>query len=78
MAMWALTPIFLLTFVPHGRAAEGGYSNYISGTYGDFGVALEPAEKFTIRNDLYLYSADTTQTVRNGQPQVGLYLLFNQ
>ncbi|MEH6575802.1 MAG: hypothetical protein V7731_01875 [Amphritea sp.] len=25
-------------------AAEGGYSNYIPGTYGDFGMALAPSE----------------------------------
>jgi hypothetical protein len=31
-------------------AAEGGYSNYIPGTYGDFGVALAPDPMFiTIR-----------------------------
>lgn len=36
-------------------AAEGGYSNYIPGTYGDFAAAVEPPTKLTIRND-YLIS----------------------
>ena len=36
-----------------GRAAEGGYSNYLPGTYGDFAAAMEPPTQFTIRNDLY-------------------------
>ena len=41
------------------RAAEGGYSNYIAGTYGDFGMALAPTEKWTLRNDIYSYDAST-------------------
>ena len=35
------------------QAAEGGYSNYIPGTYGDFAAAVEPSSKWTIRNDFY-------------------------
>jgi len=78
-ATQAISAILVLTaaelvLTPSSFAAEGGYSNYIPGTYGDFGVALEPPGKFTIRNDLYFYSADTSQTVRNGQIQVGLDL----
>ncbi len=42
-------------------AAEGGYSNYIPGTYGDFGVAFEPPTKWTLRSDLYYYEADGDQ-----------------
>jgi hypothetical protein len=41
-----------------GHAAEGGYSNYIPGTYGDFAMTLAPSEKWTLRNDLYYYDAD--------------------
>jgi hypothetical protein len=45
--------------------AEGGYSNYIPGTYGDFGMALEPPHGLTIRNDIYYYGASTNKTIRN-------------
>ena len=47
-------------------AAEGGYSNYIPGTYGDFAAAVEPATKITFRNDVYYYQADTARSVRSG------------
>jgi hypothetical protein len=47
-------------------AAEGGYSNYIPGTYGDFAAAVEPPTKFTIRNDIYYYQADIERSVRSG------------
>lgn len=64
---------------PSAKAAEGGYSNYIPGTYGDFGVALEPAGKLTLRNDLYYYGADTARTVRSGALTLGtdLNMLVN-
>jgi hypothetical protein len=48
------------------QAAEGGYSNYIPGTYGDFAAAVEPPSKFTIRNDIYYYQADGGRSVRSG------------
>jgi len=48
------------------QAAEGGYSNYIPGTYGDFAAAVEPPSKLTIRNDLYYYQADGARSVRSG------------
>jgi len=48
------------------HAAEGGYSNYIPGTYGDFAAAVEPPTKFTIRNDIYFYQADIDRSVRSG------------
>jgi hypothetical protein len=57
-------------------AAEGGYSNYIPGSYGDFGMALEPAGKLTLRNDVYYYAADTSQSVRSGRAEVGADLTF--
>jgi hypothetical protein len=47
-------------------AAEGGYSNYVPGTYGDFAAAVEPPTKFTIRNDIYYYQADINRSVRSG------------
>jgi hypothetical protein len=45
-------------------AAEGDYSNYVPGTYGDFAAAVEPSSKFTIRNDIYYYQADIVRSVR--------------
>ena len=54
-----------------GWAAEGGYSNYIPGTYGDFAAAVEPSTKFTIRNDLYYYGADGDASVRSGVVEAG-------
>jgi len=48
------------------QAAEGGYSNYIPGTYGDFAAAVEPPSKLTIRNDLYYYQADGGRSIRSG------------
>lgn len=50
-----------------GLAAEGGYSNYIPGTYGDFGVALTPEPGFYLQNYLYYYTADESKAVRQGQ-----------
>lgn len=48
------------------NAAEGGYSNYIPGTYGDFAMAVEPEARLTLRNDVYAYSADGDGSVRSG------------
>lgn len=59
---------------PALHAAEGGYSNYIPGTYGDFGTALEPPGKLTLRNDLYFYGADASRTVRSGGLLLGMDL----
>ena len=56
----------LLFVTPSAHAAEGGYSNYIPGTYGDFAAAVEPPTKFTVRNDLYYYQADGARSVRSG------------
>ena len=58
------------------KAAEGGYSNYIPGTYGDFAMALAPSETWTLRNDVYFYDADTTRSVRSGAIEVGTDLQF--
>ena len=57
-------------------AAEGGYSNYIPGTYGDFGMALAPSEKWTLRNDIYFYDASISRSVRSGNLEVGAELDF--
>ncbi len=57
-------------------AAEGGYSNYIPGTYGDFGMALAPTETWTLRNDLYYYDANVDRTVASGNLATGVDLRF--
>ena len=69
--------IFLLSIgAVSAQAAEGGYSNYIPGTYGDFAAAVEPSSKWTIRNDFYYYSADGGRSVRSGLAEVGVDLEF--
>jgi hypothetical protein len=60
----------------HASAAEGGYSNYVAGTYGDFGMALAPTETWTLRNDVYYYDASTRLSVRSGNLEVGADLTF--
>jgi len=57
-------------------AAEGGYSNYIPGSYGDFGMAIAPSASWTLRNDLYFYDASTRTSVRSGNLEVGVDLEF--
>ncbi|MGI9493623.1 MAG: SphA family protein, partial [Geminicoccaceae bacterium] len=54
------------------RAAEGGYSNYVPGTYGDFAVAVAPDPGLTLRNDVYYYSADESRAVLQGQVRADL------
>lgn len=63
-------------FIPSGQAAEGGYSNYVPGSYGDFGMALEPPGKLTLRDDIYYYGADVERSVRSGQVEAGTDLQF--
>lgn len=62
--------------VGESPAAEGGYSNYIPGTYGDFAMAVEPADDWTLRNDLYFYTADEGETVRSGRVELEADLKF--
>jgi hypothetical protein len=58
------------------RAAEGGYSNYVPGTYGDFGMALAPSETWTLRNDVYYYDASTSRSVLSGNLAANVDLQF--
>lgn len=60
---------FLAMLILTGKlnAAEGGYSNYIPGTYGDFGMAMAPTEKWALRNDVYSYSADIDKAIISGK-----------
>ncbi len=66
-ALRVLAVSCLVFTLGHGgtRAAEGGYSNYVPGTYGDFGMALAPTEKWTLRNDIYYYDVSTNLTGRS-------------
>lgn len=57
-------------------AAEGGYSNYIPGTYGDFAVAVAPDPGPLLRNDVYYYSADESRAVLQGQARVDVDVSF--
>ena len=74
--------IFIL-FIPitavSVHAAEGGYSNYIPGFYGDFGLAVEPQTALSVRNDTYFYSADGGTSVRSGllELDVDISLKYN-
>jgi hypothetical protein len=62
--------------VTNAIAAEGGYSNYIPGTYGDFAMAVAPAQPWTLRNDFYYYDASTDLSLRSGNLEVGADLSF--
>jgi len=68
--------LFVAPTLENASAAEGGYSNYVPGTYGDFGMALAPTEKWTLRNDTYYYDASTNRSVRSGNLEVGADLEF--
>jgi hypothetical protein len=74
----SILAIFLLTIgTTSVLAAEGGYSNYIPGTYGDFAAAVEPPTKFTLRNDIYHYEASDSKSVRAGLVAADADLEFN-
>ncbi|PSU45069.1 hypothetical protein C9J12_24200 [Photobacterium frigidiphilum] len=69
--------IFIVHFLNQNTiAAEGGYSNYLPGSYGDFGMALSPTETWTIRNDTYYYDASTSRAVQGGNLVTDLDLQF--
>ena len=63
---FAIAVFLLFFYAVAAQAAEGGYSNYIPGTYGDFAAAVEPPTKFSFRNDVYYYQADSKRSVRSG------------
>jgi len=68
-----------LVLSPLSKAAEGGYSNYVPGFYGDLALAVEPADGLSIRNDVYFYSADGDESVRSGmiEFEIEIDLTFN-
>jgi hypothetical protein len=73
-----LTALVLLTLLLSTTsavyAAEGGYTNYVPGFYGDFAVATAPEPGFYLRSDFYLYSAETDRVVQNGAIRADLEL----
>jgi hypothetical protein len=76
-----MTSLLIAAFVAvwpttDAHSAEGGYSNYVPGTYGDFGMALAPTETWTMRNDVYYYDASVDQSVRAGNLEIGADLEF--
>ena len=71
-----LTLVFVIAAPRIAGSAEGGYSNYLPGTYGDFGMALAPTETWTLRNDIYYYDASAARAVRSGNLEVGVDLGF--
>ena len=73
---WVIGTLVPLFSSQQLTAAEGGYSNYIPGTYGDFGMALAPTETWTLRNDIYYYSADGDKSLRSGILEVDADLEF--
>jgi hypothetical protein len=75
----ALTALVLgcpLLFGPV-MAAEGGYSNYIPGFYGDIALAVEPADGLAMRNDVYFYRADGDGSVRSGVVELEVDVEFS-
>jgi len=48
-------------------AAEGSWSHYVQGTYGDFGFGVIPAAGFSFRNDLIYNNSSTGQHVFGGK-----------
>ena len=68
-----VTAAVLLT-APSVNGAEGGYTNYVPGLYGDFGVAVAPDPGFYLRNDLYYYTADVKRSVKFGEIRTDLEL----
>ncbi|MBV1928310.1 MAG: transporter [Gammaproteobacteria bacterium] len=72
-----IATFILVIDITSAQAAEGGYSNYIPGTYGDFAAAVEPPTKLTIRNDVYHYQAEANKSVRAGLIEADVDLELN-
>ena len=71
-----LGSLALVTWSPSALPAEGGYSNYIPGTYGDFAVAVAPEPGLFVRNDLYHYTADQSRAVLQGRARADVDVSF--
>ena len=77
LKIFILAVFVLMVFVSNLFAAEGGYSNYVPGTYGDFAAAVEPPTQWTIRNDYYHYQADGGRSIRSGLLSLDMDLEMN-
>ena len=53
-------------------AGEGGYTNYIPGFYGDFGVAVKPDPGFYLIQNFYYHTADESKAVQYGELRAGI------
>ena len=73
---FVLAVLAVLVPAANSHAAEGGYSNYVPGTYGDFAMAVEPETKLTFRNDFNYYGADTERAILSGLAVADLDLDF--
>jgi hypothetical protein len=77
MSKFPLLPITccLLSLVPATvHAAEGGASNYLAGSYGDFAMAVAPEGRLTWKNDFYFYSGNGKDSVRAGRVEAAVNL----
>ncbi len=60
-------------------AAEGGYSNYIPGFYGDVALAMAISPGFTVKNDIYYYTAQSSKNIINNTlaADLDIEILYN-
>ena len=62
--------ILLLASAPQAMAAEGAWSHYVQGTYGDFGFGVIPSSGFSFRNDLFYNNSSVGQNIMGGREHV--------
>lgn len=83
IALLVLVQIICMQVNRDALAAQGGYTNYVPGLYGSFGVAVAPDPGFYMLNDAYYYAADGSnrRIIQGAQVQgeidlaVGAYIL---
>ena len=61
------------------QAGEGGLTNYVPAFYGDLGLAMEPPDGLSFRNDVFFFSGDIGGSLRSGEIQasVDVSLVYN-
>jgi hypothetical protein len=69
---YSITCCLLSIFSGAAQAAEGGSSNYLSGSYGDFAMAVAPEARLTLKNDFYFYSGNGKGSVRGGRVEASV------
>ena len=74
-----LIVLFGLVVSTTSRAGEGGLSNYVPAFYGDLGLAMEPPDGFSLRNDVFYVSGDIGRSFRSGEirAEVDATLTYN-